>query len=43
MQQHDFDQIRDAFANAAFKAKQIGCDAIELHGGNENIDQFDVL
>jgi 2,4-dienoyl-CoA reductase-like NADH-dependent reductase (Old Yellow Enzyme family) len=33
----DFEQVRNAYVAAAVKAKQIGCDAIEIHGGKDVI------
>ncbi len=34
MDSTDFQQVTEAFVNAALSAKQIGCDAIELHGAH---------
>lgn len=41
MTQKDIDDVVEAFAQAALEAKNIGCDAIEIHGAHGYlIDQF---
>lgn len=41
MSQKDIDDVIDAFAKAALAAKNLGCDAIEIHGAHGYlIDQF---